>query len=117
MFEEKDQLLEMSCFQFAVDAVKRMRDRVRDLRRLQVPLQLEDIIPDGFDLAMLLLRDSPNKNVELAGIMRKIRRDLFADKSARQMRNLEAAFNGVVIGDGDVIHPALKQLLMQLFWV
>jgi len=33
------------------------------------------------------------------------------------MRNLEAAFNGVVIGDGDVIHPALKQLLMQLFWV
>ena len=32
-----------------------MRDRMRDLRRLQIVLQLEDIVPDGFDLSMLLL--------------------------------------------------------------
>jgi hypothetical protein len=55
--------------------------------------------------------------VQLAGVIRKIRRDLFADKSARQVRNLEAARDRIVIGDGDVIHPALEQLLMQLFWV
>jgi len=55
MFKEKDQLLEMSCFQFAIHAVKRMRDRMRDLRRLQIALQLKDIIPGGFDLSMLLL--------------------------------------------------------------
>ena len=55
MFEEKDQLLEMFCLQFAVNAVKRMRDRMRDLRRLQVALQLEDIIADAFDLAVLFL--------------------------------------------------------------
>jgi len=55
MFEEKDELFEMACLKLAVDAVKRMRDRVRDLRRLQIALQLEDIIPDAFDLAMLLL--------------------------------------------------------------
>ena len=55
MFEEKSELLEMSCFQFAIHAVKRMRDRMRDLRRLQIALQFKDIIPDGFDLSMLLL--------------------------------------------------------------
>jgi len=55
--------------------------------------------------------------MQLARIIRKIRRDLFTDKSARQMRNLEAAFDGIVIGDGDVIHPRLDQLLVQLFWV
>jgi hypothetical protein len=32
-----------------------MCDRMRGLRRLQIALQLEDIVPDGFDLAMLLL--------------------------------------------------------------
>src|SRR5439155_20566670 len=46
MFEEKDQLLEMFCLQFAVNAAKRMRDRMCDLRRLQVAFQLEDIIAD-----------------------------------------------------------------------
>ncbi len=55
--------------------------------------------------------------MQLAGIIRKIRGDLFADKRARQVRNLKAARDGVVIRDGDVIHPAHKQLLMQLFWV
>jgi len=32
-----------------------MCDCVRDLGALQVVLQLEDVIPDGFDIAMLLL--------------------------------------------------------------
>src|SRR5437660_11279303 len=117
MFEEKDELFEMACLKLAVHAVKRMRDRVRDLRRLQIALQLEDLIPDAFDLAMLLLCNSRIKDVQLAGIIRKIRRDLFADKSASQVRNLEAASDRIVIGNGDVIHPVHEQLLMQLLWV
>lgn len=55
--------------------------------------------------------------MQLAGIVRKIRRDLFTDKSARQMRNLEATLDRIMIRDGDVIHPALEQLGMQLFRV
>ena len=55
--------------------------------------------------------------MQLAGIIRKIRRDLFADKSARQVRNPEAALDCIVIGDGDVIHPVHDQLLMQLLWI
>ena len=31
-----------------------MRDRVRDLRTLQVPLQIENVFADAFDIAMLL---------------------------------------------------------------
>jgi hypothetical protein len=55
--------------------------------------------------------------MQLARIIRKTRGDLFADKSARQMRNLEAAIDRIVIGDGDKIHAAGEQLLVQLFWV
>jgi hypothetical protein len=55
--------------------------------------------------------------MQLARIIRKTRGDLFADKSARQVRNLEAAVDRIVIGNGDEIHPTLEQLLVQLFWV
>jgi len=55
--------------------------------------------------------------VQFAGIIRKIRRDLFADKSARQVRNLEAARDRIVIGNGDVIHSVHEQLLIELFWI
>ncbi len=55
--------------------------------------------------------------MQLARIIRKTRGDLFADKSARQVRNLEAAVDRIVIGDGDEIHSMLEQLLVQLFWV
>jgi hypothetical protein len=55
--------------------------------------------------------------MQLARIIRKTRGDLFADKSARQMRNLEAAIDRIVIGNGDKIHATGEQLLVQLFWV
>ena len=49
--------------------------------------------------------------------MRKIRRHLFADKSARQICNLQAALDRIVIGDRDVIHPMPNQLLIQRLWI
>ena len=55
MLEQKDEPLEMARLQFAVDTIKRMRNRVRDLRGLDVMLQLKNIIADPFDLAVLLL--------------------------------------------------------------
>ena len=55
MFKEQDDLLEMARLQFSVHAVKRMCNCVRDLRGLQVALQFEDVVPDSFDIAMLLL--------------------------------------------------------------
>ena len=55
MLKQKDELLEMACLEFSVHAVKRVRNCVRDLRGLQVALQVEDVIADSFDVAMLLL--------------------------------------------------------------
>jgi len=55
MFEEKHELLEVPCLKPAVHTVERMRNRVRDLRSLKVRLQVEHIIADALDLAMLSL--------------------------------------------------------------
>ena len=55
MFKEQDELLEMARLQFSIHAIKRMCNCVRDLRGLQVALQFEDVVPDSFDIAMLLL--------------------------------------------------------------
>jgi hypothetical protein len=55
MLEKKDEPLEMARLEFAVDAVKRMRNRVRDLGGLEVMLQVKNIIADAFDFPMLLL--------------------------------------------------------------
>src|SRR4029077_6144814 len=108
MLEKKNEQLKVTRIEFAIDAVKGMRYRVRDLRSLQVPLQLKNIIAYHIDLAMLVLRNSPNKNMQLARIVWKKRGDLFADKSARPINDLQAAFDRIVVGKGDVVHPPFE---------
>src|SRR4029077_2516097 len=66
MLKEKDELLDMACLKFPVHAVEGMRDCVGNLSRLQIALQLKDIIAHTLDVAMLLFRDSPNKDMHLA---------------------------------------------------
>jgi hypothetical protein len=44
----------MHCLEFTVHTVQRVRDCVSDLDALQVPLQIEDVFADAFDIAMLL---------------------------------------------------------------
>src|SRR5467141_1597316 len=117
MLKEKNELLEMACLKFPVHAVEGMRDCVGNLPRLQVALQLKDVIAHSFDVAMLLFRDSPNKDVHLARVMGEMRRDLFADKGTRQVRNLQATLDCIVVSDGGVIHSALEQLPVQRLWV
>jgi hypothetical protein len=55
MLEKEDEPLEMARLKFPVDAIKGMRNRVRDLRRLEVVLQVKNIIADAFDFPVLLL--------------------------------------------------------------
>ena len=107
----------MMSFQFSVHAVKRVRNCVRDLCGLQVALQVKDVIADTFYIAMLLLGDSPDKNVQLTSVVWEIRCDLFANKGARQVRNLQAAIDRIVVGNRCVIHAALEQLVVQFFGV
>jgi len=104
----------MRGLEFTVDAVERMRYRVRDFPALQISLQRKNIVPDNNDIVVLFFGDAPDQDVNLAGVLRKIRRDLFADKCIRQIADLETTVDRVVVGDGDKIHPAFDQLSMQL---
>ena len=54
MLEKEDEPLEMARLEFAVDAIKRMRNRMRDLSGFEVVLQFKNIIADAFDFAVLL---------------------------------------------------------------
>src|SRR6266404_9520553 len=110
MFEEQDEPLEVGGFQLAVDTIKRMRNGVGDLTGLKVALQPQDVIAKDHNVRMLRLGDSPYENVNLARILRKISRNLLAYERIRQICNFEATIDRIVIGDGDVIHPALEQL-------
>ena len=53
MFKKKDKLLEMRCSSCRSRCIAD-RDSMRDLRTLQVPLQIEKVFADAFDIAMLL---------------------------------------------------------------
>ena len=55
MLEKKDEPLEMAGLEFAVNAIKGMRNRMRDLCGLEVLLQLKNIVADRFDIPVLLL--------------------------------------------------------------
>src|SRR3954454_24213864 len=117
MFKEKDQAFEVRRLEFAVDAVQRMRDRVRDRLALQVSLQLEDVVAQPGDLCVLRFRDSPDEKINLAGILRKMSRDLLAQKCVRQLRDPERSVDRVVIGDGYEVHALRAQDRIQLLWI
>src|ERR1700682_2020210 len=104
----------MRCLEFAVDAVKRVRDCVGDFAALQIPLQRKNIVSDNDDVAVLLFGNAPDQNVNLAGVVRKIGRDLLADKGVGEIANLETTVDRVVVCDCDKIHSALHQLSMEL---
>ncbi len=114
MLEEQNQPFEMRCVQLAVDAVKRVGHGVGDLARLEVALESENVVADNHDIGVLSLGDPPDQEMNLARILREIRRNLLTNERIRQIRDLETALDRVVVGDRDVIHPALDQLPMQL---
>src|SRR5437867_620707 len=114
MFEEQNESLEMRRFKLAVNAVERMRDRVRDLTGLQISLERKNIVANEDDVGVLAFGNAPDQNMNLAWVLRKIGRNLFTDERVGQIANGQATVDRVVIGDGDKIHPALEQLSMQL---
>lgn len=114
MFEEQNEPFKMRGLEFAVDAVERMRDRMRDFSALQIPLQRKNIISNDNDIVVLLFGNTPDQDVNLAGVLREISGDLLADKRVRQIADLETAVDRVVVRDGDEIHPAFHQLSMEL---
>ena len=84
MLEKQDQALQMRGGQLAVDAVKRVSDGVRQRLLLQEGLKVENVVAKAADLGVLRLRKAPDKEVNLARILRKISRNLLAHKRIRK---------------------------------
>src|SRR5690242_7021701 len=114
MFEQQYQSLEMGGFQFSVNAVKRMRNRVRDVRAGEISLERENVIANDLNVLVLLFGDAPNQNVNFARVLRKISRNLLTNECVGQIANLETAIDRVVVRDRDKIHPPVGQLFVQL---
>jgi hypothetical protein len=113
MAEEEDELLDVRPGEAFVEAVEWVRDGVDDLRGGEVTLEVEDVLAQGVDFAVLQLGDAPDEDVGLAAIFRKTGADLFADEDAGEVGDFEAALDAVVIGDGDQVHAAIAQLLVK----
>src|SRR5262249_4355246 len=117
MFEEQDQPLQVRRFEFPVDAVERVRNRVGDSSALQISLQRKNVVTNKDDVCVLLFSNPPDQDVDLAWVLRKISGDLFANEGFREVLNFQTTIDCVVIRDRDEIHSVLEQLPMQLSWV
>ena len=90
-----------------------MGDRVGNLFAGEVSLQLVDILPQGLNLLMLRLGNPPCEQLDAGSVFRKVRGDLLAEKRVRQMRDGQAALDGIVIGERDEIHPLRAKLVVE----
>jgi hypothetical protein len=86
---------------------------VRNFSALQVSLERKNVVPDDYDVTVLLFGNPPDKNVNLAGILWKVGRNLLANKRVRQIANLQTTVDRVMVGNGNEIHSAFEQLAMQ----
>ncbi len=72
VLEKENQPFEVRGFELAVDAVERVGDRVADRFFLQIALQVEDVLPQRRNFAVLRFGNSPDQQMNFARIMRKI---------------------------------------------
>src|SRR5438105_4979764 len=112
MFEEENESLEVRRVELSVNAVERMGDGVRDLLGLKTSLQLKDIVANPHDIVVLCFGNVPNKNMNLARVLREIRCNLLADERVGQVLDGKATIDRVMIGDRDKVHALLEQLSM-----
>src|SRR4051812_47716946 len=117
MLEQEDETLQMCGLELAVDTVEGMSDGMGDLAGVKVALKGENVVANDDNIGVLLLGDAPNEEMNLARILRKIRRNLLAYERVRQIRDRQAPVDGVVVGDGHVIHPLFRELTMKLPWI
>ncbi len=80
VLEEQNEPLEMRGAELAVDAVKRMRDGMGDRFLLEERLKIENILAQTRNLRVLRFGKAPNEQINFTRILRKISRNLLADK-------------------------------------
>src|SRR5947207_4298791 len=90
-----------------------MRYGVRNLSGFEVALQRKNVVAQNDEVGVLRFGNAPDEEVNLARLAGEKGRNLLADEGAGQVANLETTLDRIVIGDGDVIHGALAQLLIE----
>src|SRR5580704_547261 len=109
MLEQKDQLLHMIRSQLPIHVVKRMGNRMLDSSERQIFLELVHVPFDLLDLGVLRLRKVPEKQMDVYVIVWELGCYLLADKGIRELCDLEASVDPVVIGEGYVTHSLFFQ--------
>lgn len=103
--EQEHHLLDMARGQLLVLGVERVGDEVGDPLLVQVGGQLVDVFPDPHQVPEDALGDVEDDHVDLAVVLREVAGQLGAQEGPRQVGDLQGAADGVVVGDGDVVHP------------
>ncbi len=112
--EEQQQPLQVPALELIVLAVDRMRHGMRDLLLIDVLRHGVQIARDALQMRMLRRRDSPHQHVQLAVILRKPARQLFANDHIAPIRNPGDPGDRIVIRDRDEIHPPPPRLRVHL---
>src|ERR1700731_2182366 len=118
MLEQKDQLLNVVRSQLLIHVVQRMGNRMLDSGEHQIFLKLVDVSSELLDLGVLRLSKVPDDQVNLnVVVVGKEGCHLFADESIRQLCDLKASVDPVVIGECNVGHPLFFQPPVKQSWI
>ncbi len=117
MAKHENQLLQLQGRELFIRRIKRMRHGVSQRLLEEVFLQVKNIFAQGLDFAVLGFGLPPDEDVDLAFIVGETRRDFLAENHARQMGNLQAARDGIVIREGDELHAGGAQALVNLLGI
>ncbi len=112
--EEEDELLEVRGGEFVVEAMERVRDGVGELLLREVGLEVEDVFAQALELGVLRLAQAPDEDVDGAAVFGEVGGDLLAEEDAGAIGDLEAAVDGVVVGEGDEIHAARPERIVEV---
>jgi hypothetical protein len=113
MPEEQDELLQMQIRELSIHAVEWMGYGMSDVLGKKILLQIVNTLPRLLDFPMLQLGDSPHEYVHTALILRENSGYLFADDDIRQVRDLQAAIDSILIGERHKAHPGRPELAVE----
>ena len=117
MPEEEYELLQMQLSELAIHTVKGMSNRVGDVLRKKILLQVVDTFPRLLDIAVLGLRDTPNQKMHAAFVLWEDRGNLLADDHIRQVGDFQATIDGVLIRERHEAHARRTEHAMEFKWV
>ena len=83
-----------------------MSQGVADATCSKICNELEHIFADFLNVPMYFFINVICEHVKFTTIIRQVRRDFLADERVREMSDLQASLDGIVISDCDQRHPS-----------